>query len=71
MTQNFADSCFFGFVIAMACLLFLSSGRKQEVTFEFVHVINGHEYVLDHNLTEQDCISRLAPHNRNYCIKEN
>lgn len=64
------DLIFWGLLTSCLLAAWIIAAPEQQSTYELVHVVNGHEFILDYNLTEQDCINRLAPHNRNYCIQE-
>lgn len=59
------------FLVSLLGLVSLASlWSKEASSFELIHEINGDKYIVDFNLTEEDCINRLAPHIRNYCLKE-
>lgn len=60
------------FWASLACLLIITFGfhKYEQPSFELIHEINDNVYIVDFNLTEEDCINRLAPHTRNYCLKE-
>lgn len=58
-------------LVAVSLGAYLTRGvSTPENTYEFIKIIEGDEYVVDFNLTEEDCVSRLAPRIGNYCRKE-